>query len=619
MPGMFLLVTSVLALVLGPALYRMADTARWTLLSLDGFIMAAVTGLVVVHIVPHSVAVAGPLALLLGLVGFLGPGVIERYLHRAARTAHQATLTLACFGLMVHAFFDGVALGAAGLGHAHHDEGSLLAVAVVLHRLPVAVTIWWLLRPSIGIVTAIGTLLGLAVATIAGYFAAGAAEVLMDAAWVAFLQTLVAGSLLHVVIHRPPPLSVPSSTGRSRLAAALGALAGVALVAILADTHLPLQRVSGEMNFRETFLTLTLESAPALLLGFILAGIIKVYLPQASLRWMRTGRATSESLRGVAFGLPLPICSCGVVPVYRSLIASGVPATAGMAFLVATPELGLDALLISLPLLGGELTLARALAATLVAFVVGAVIGKLADRSVTATASGYQTPAAIQGSTFRRLALGLRFGLGEVVDDVGPWLLLGLLVASLVEPMIDGYWFTTLPWGSDVLLFALIGMPTYVCASGATPLVAILIHKGISPGAALAFLLAGPAPNITTFGVLADMHGRKVAFAFAGAIALMATALGLLTNAALPSVEALALHESGDEDPSLLAMICLALLVVAFTLSFIRMGPRGFVNQVLTPHAHDDACDDGCHSHDDHDHHSHDGHDHHGHGTTGCC
>lgn len=608
---MFLLITSVLALALGPLLYRMADAARSTLLALDGFVMVTISGLVLVHIIPHSIAVAGPMALVLALLGFFGPGVIEHNLHRAARQAHIATLILACVGLLVHAFFDGVALGAAGpSAHGHgHDDGSVLAIAVALHRLPVAITIWWLLRPSSGVLTAAATLTGLGIATIAGFAFAPTLEPLMSAEWLGMFQSLVAGSLLHVVIHRPPPLSAPSSAGRGRIYAGVGAIAGLAVVAMLADTHLPFHGVPGSMNFRETFLTLTLASAPALLLGFLLAGLVKAYLPQASMRWMRTGRPVSESVRGMAFGLPLPICSCGVMPVYRSLILHGAPATAGMAFLVATPELGLDAVLISLPLLGAELTIARVVAAAVVAFTIGILVGRMADRAQAARAAdqggggpqmGEQAPAVVHGGFWARLTLGIRFGLGEVVDDVGPWLLLGLVIASLVEPMLDGQWFAVLPWGVDVLLFALLGMPTYVCASGATPLVAVLIHKGVSPGAALAFLLAGPATNISTFGVLADMHGRRIALAFAGAIAVLATGLGLVVNLALADVEGLALHESVYEEPGLVSMAALAVLTAAFAVSVLRLGPRGFVAQVFAPHSEGDPCNDDCHDHDDH-------------------
>ena len=616
---MSLLLISLLALAVGPLLYRVADTARQGLLMLDGFVMIAVAGLVVIHIVPHTLAVAGPMAVIVALVGFLGPGLVERRLHAAAQRAHTATLIVACVGLVVHAFLDGVALGVPEAEHGHGDgEASVLAIAVVLHRLPVAVTIWWLLRPSAGLAVAAITLLSLAAATVGGYALSGALEAALDVSWLALFQALIAGSLLHVVVHRPHPASLPASDGGGNTFAGVGAVIALIVVAGLADTHIPGQQTLGEGGFVDTFVTLTLESAPALLLAFALAGLAQVYLPQASLRWMKTGRPLSEATRGMVFGLPLPICSCGVVPLYQSLINRGVPATAAMAFLVATPELGLDAVLISLPLLGSELAIARILASVIVALAVGAVVGAIADRLMTRPQDLGPSQAQVRGNFWRRVRLGLHYGFGEIVDHIGPWLLLGLVIASLVEPMLDGMWLAALPWGIDVAIFALLGMPVYVCASGATPLVAVLIHKGISPGAALAFLLAGPATNITTFGVLAKIHNRRIAFFFAAAIAILAIALGVGLNLVLGEITGIELHGLAAEEPSLLSIVCLAALAIVFVISLLRQGPRGFIAQVLDPyedgHDHDHGCADGCgHGHDHAHGHTH-GHDHaHGH------
>jgi hypothetical protein len=605
---MFLLVTSLLALVVGPLLFRLADRAHWALLVLDGFIMATVAGLVLVHIVPHSVSLAGPWALVLAVAGFLGPGLLEHHLHRAARTTHIATLVLACVGLLAHEFFDGVALGMSAPGYAHHDEGSILAIAVVLHRLPVAVTVWWLLRSSIGPLLAAVTLGGLGLSTVAGYAFAGAVAPLMEDAWVGFVQCLVGGSLLHVVIHRPPSLPAPPSTGRGHVYAGIGALLGVLVVGGLSDNHLPHQHVHGELSFGEIFMTLAVETAPALLIGVLLVGLSKVYVPRVSPRWLQTGRASTEALRGVIFGLPLPIGRSAVLPVYRALVGAGVPAAAGMAFLLAMPALGLETILVSLPLLGGELTLVRVLAAGLVATLVGAWIGRLV-RHHPAPPAAPDAPDAVMaqmtamersGHAGARLVTSLRLGLSSVVDDAGPWLLLGLVAAALAEPLLggSGQWLTQLPAGADVAIFTLLGLPVYLSAAGATPLVAVLIHEGVSPGAALAFLLVGPVTHFTAFGVVAELHGRRVALAFAGAVAGLAVALGVLANALLDRSNAIALHDSAHEAPGAVGSACLAVLAILLALSLLRLGPRGFIGQVLFPHSdEDDAMAGGDHAH----------------------
>jgi uncharacterized membrane protein YraQ (UPF0718 family) len=306
----------------------------------------------------------------------------------------------------------------------------------------------------------------------------------------------------------------------------------------------------------------------------------------------------------MAFGVPLPICSCAVIPLYRTLVVHGVPTSAALAFMVATPELGIDAVLISLPLLGTELTILRLVCAALVAFVVGWLIGRIAlARPATAHAEPH-FPSSTSDGWLGRLGTGLRFGFGEIVDHVGPWLLLGLTLAAVIEPMLRGHWIAALPWGVDVALFALLGMPSYVCASGAMPLVAILIHKGVSPGAAIAFLLTGPATNMTTFRVLADLHGRPLAAAFGGAIAAMSIGLGLGVNLLFPEVPP-SLGERGAQDAhGTLSWLGLAGLGVVLAASVIRQGPRGFLAQVLAPYGDDaDGGHDHGHGHDhDHDH-----------------
>jgi uncharacterized protein len=598
---MTLLVVSLVALVVGPLLYRVADRARPTLAGLDGFVMVSVAGLAVTHIIPHAFSVAGPLALGVAVLGFIGPSVVEHQLERAAHKAHAATLALAIGGLIVHEFFDGVGLAAPADG-----DVPVLAIAVVLHRLPLAVTVWWLLAPTSGKRTASAVLVGLGIATVLGYLSGDAVATVVDARWVGLLEALIAGSLLHVVVHRPPPVVVAADGSRERFMAGIGALAGVVVVVLLADEP----SGEGPLGFADVFVTLALESAPALVLAFALAGMVQVVLPRASLRWMRTGRPLGEAVRGVAFGLPLPICSCGVIPLYRTLVVEGVPATAAMGFLVATPELGLDAILISLPLLGAELTIARLVAAAVVALVVGVTIGSLAERRrrlPPATAS----PVRRQVALGARLRAGLHFGFVEIVDHTAPWLLIGLAVAALAGPLLDAAWLTALPWGVDVVLFALLGMPSYVCASGATPLVAVLIHHGVSPGAALAFLLTGPATNVTTFGVLSQLHGRNVALAFGAAIAGLTIGLGVVTNLVIGDATGLALAEAAAEGPSVLESVALAVLALTVALSVLRQGPRAFIGQVLSPY----AADGGGHDHDhDHDHdrgHLHaDDHDH---------
>ena len=593
--NIYLLLLSLVALAVGPVLHQLVRrSASSALAALDGFIFVSIGGLVLFDIIPESIALGGWLALVGALVGWLAPSMVERRLHRLARQAHLVALLLALVGLGLHAVVDGLALVAGG-GHGHH----MLPMAVVLHRLPVGLTIWFLLRPVYGAWPAIAVLTLVAVATSFGFALGDVADQLMETRGAGLFQALVAGSLLHVLVHRSYPIAAEPDGGVAGWKAGLGALGGLVLLGfILADHGLGLFD-SGAVR---VFYLLALESAPALLLAYVGAGAVYGFWPQSTLAWIGRGGHLSQSLRGLGFGLPLPICSCGVVPVYRSLISRGVPAAAALSFLVATPELSLDAILISLPLLGGPFTAVRVLCAALVALVVGWGAGRFV-RPLIAAARDQGGLRQEDLSWKGRVRTGLRTGLGEVVDDTAPWILLGLALAALMEPVLHGEWMSRIPDAVEVLLLALLGIPTYVCASGATPLVAILVFKGVSPGAALAFLLTGPATNITTFGVLSSLHGRRLALGFGAAILFLAMALGYLVNMFLPAPDVLPL---GAEDRAHLfspAGVGLILLIALFAASLLRRGPRAFIGELFFMEM------------DDHDH----DHDHGGERADKCC
>jgi uncharacterized membrane protein YraQ (UPF0718 family) len=337
------------------------------------------------------------------------------------------------------------------------------------------------------------------------------------------------------------------------------------------------------LEFGAAFLALALESAPALLLAYVAGGLLQVFLGESSLAWLGRGGRLSQALRGAVVGLPLPLCSCGVLPLYQSLTRRGLAPTAALSFLVAAPEIGLGAAFMSLPLLGLPFTLARVGAALLVALLTGILVGRLASARLPASPPlGAGAPvAAARAPLAERVRAGLRAGLVELVDHTAPWVLLGLALAALLEPLLDPLWLASLPQGWDVLLLALLGMPSYVCASGATPLVAVLLHKGLSPGAALAFLLTGPATNVTTFGVLARLHGRRLAFAFALAVGGASVLLGLGLNALLPAAAVAPAHLAGEEAPGLLEVACLGALALLVAGSLVRQGPAGFLAQLL--------------------------------------
>lgn len=616
------LAVSAAALGLGPAVLALAR--QWPLLLgfVDGFVLASVGGVVAADVLPDALRHGGVTALALVFAGLLGPGFLEARLHKAAAAVHAAAMAAGVAGLALHAGLDGAALAGARAGG---DLG--LPTAVLLHRLPEGLTIWWLVAPAYGRWAGAGVLAAVAAATAAGLGLAESAAGWADAGALAWLQALVAGSLLHVVVHRTEHVTSAGAPVRAGNAAAgVGALAGLGVLAAVLQHHAP---GDGHAADAETFWDLARESAPPLLLAYAAAGLVQALLPAGSVRWLAQGSRLGQAVRGALFGLPLPVCSCGVVPVYRSLVLQGVPAAAGLAFLIATPELGLDAVLLSVPLLGVPMAIARVVAAAAVAVTAGWLLAWLTDSGWTGPALRHELAAhgatgAATAPLWQRVRAGLASGFGEMVDHTGPWVLVGLAVAALGQPLFAHTSAERLPAALAVPLWALLGVPMYVCASGATPLVAVLLAAGGSPGAGLAFLLTGPATNLSTFGVLAQLHGRRLAAAFMATMAALAVLAGYVVHAILAGYRPPPLHDTAHSHGGGLAdwaLACMALLLLA---SVLRQGPRGFVGQIIAvarpswppmpagsaqpaapPQPHDH------HHHHGHHHDQHHGHHHH--------
>jgi uncharacterized membrane protein YraQ (UPF0718 family) len=601
------LILSIVALALGPALYRLFRRQEGALAALDGFMFVSMGGLILL-ILPETVDHGGWRSLVFVLMGLLGPSLLERNFHRLGQGAHWVALLLGLIGLCLHAVVDGMALGetpgAHEHGHGHGHGDSFLPLAVMLHRIPVGLTIWWLLRRTLGKGIAISILALMAISTVVGFFLGVHLLDSFTGQGMAWFKALVAGSLLHVVFHRPHKDVETHAHGLSEApgwCAGLGGLLGCALFAFLVGWDgAPAEADKGSLV--TTFLSLALASAPALLIAYVLAGFLGVFLPGSSIRWLGRGPVWNQAIRGVALGLPLPVCSCGVVPLYRALVQRGAPTTSAMAFLVATPEIGLDAVLLSIPLLGGPFAGLRVVAAALLALLIGIVVGRLA-KPLASTAAEMTVDAPATASFATRVREGLKLGLGEVVDHTGPWILLGLGVAAAAAPLVEESWLTETAPSLQVMLFAVVGVPAYVCASGATPLVAVLLFGGVSPGAALAFLLTGPATNITTFGVLAKLHGRFVAVAFSLVMVTASVGLGLVANWVFHDFKPHGVETLHDHSGSTFQQVCLVLLTLVLLASFFRRGPRRFVGVLFnsdddTSHGAADGSDDGHdHSH----------------------
>ena len=579
---------------------------------IDGFVLVSIGGLVLLDVVPHALVESDALALLVMAAGFALPSMAERLLSFGVRQTHFVVMVLAMLGVAMHSVLDGSALAQSAGGN-----GGLLGYGVVLHQLPVSLMVWWVLSDRARAVPFMVLAL-MAGMTLVGYFAEPAMFALLPERASMLFEALVGGSLLHVVVHpahdhdpahehepghphvqthvhahdhhhdhehshahdhahtHAPTSSIPLPAPWVN---GLGAVAGALLLAVLHVSRAGTDAmVAVEATWR-TFWALCLDSAPAVLLAYITAGVVYAWLPAGSMAWLSRGSRLRQGFAGMAVGLPLPICSCGVVPLYQQLVQQGASTTAAVAFLVATPELGIDAILLSVPLLGTQFAIVRVVAAAAAAMAVALIMGRLIKRSRRALPLlAEQKPAAT--TTRDKLARAAESGLGEMVDHTAPWILVGLVVAAVASPVLTGSWITSIPLGLDVLMFALVGLPLYICASASTPLVAVLVAAGVSPGAGLALLLTGPATNVATIGILTRMHGKRFAWAFSLSMIAVAVVLGLLVNALLPSLPSTQPAIDNAPDGTPLQLLAVLLVGALYLASVLRNGIRAFLSEL---------------------------------------
>ena len=291
-----------------------------------------------------------------------------------------------------------------------------------------------------------------------------------------------------------------------------------------------------------------LESAIYMLFGFFVAGILYVFVkPDKIARYLGKGKVRSVFLSALA-GIPIPLCSCGVVPAAAGLKRQGANNGATLSFLISTPESGVDSIPITYALMDPIITLARPIAAFITAIFAGITenyFGKSSNALPTTTSSACSasgdcgcsetesdTPVPPKTSMANRLVSGLEYAFVELLGDIGKWFLVGILLAGLITYFIPATLFETYLANdfTAMLVMLLIGLPMYVCATSSTPIAAALVLKGLNPGAALVFLLAGPATNIASLSMVSGLLGKRSLFIYLGSIVFCSLSLGLLTD-----------------------------------------------------------------------------------------
>ena len=275
------------------------------------------------------------------------------------------------------------------------------------------------------------------------------------------------------------------------------------------------------------------EMSPYLLFGFFVAGLISVFISQQTVEKHLGKRSIGSLIKASAVGVPLPLCSCGVIPVAMSLRKHGASKGAVIAFLLSTPQTGVDSIFVTLSLLGPLFAIFRPVAAFIVGILGGFVVDMVEGKDDSAVPKCQDSCCDLNSKgKINKLKAGFKYGFITLPADIGKAMLLGILIAAFISALVpDGFFAEKLGTGIfAMVVMMLIGIPIYVCATASVPVAAALILKGLTPGAALVFLMTGPATNAASFVTIWKVMGKKTAIAYLLTVAITSLMAGVLLD-----------------------------------------------------------------------------------------
>lgn len=376
-------------------------------------------------------------------------------------------------------------------------------------------------------------------------------------------------------------------------------LLGITSSHILPFSFVTLQHQSNPfivMQYLSQLLSLVAEMIPYLLLGFLFAGLLHVLVPHKFYQKYLSQNNFRSVILASLFGIPLPLCSCGVIPTAMSLRKEGGSKAATTAFLCATPQTGIDSILATFSVFGLAFALIRPIAALFSAVVIGILICIIErkkdnqDNTISSMKSGKSEEK--QEKFYKKMIRALRYGFVEMIQDIGGHMITGLVIAALISVALPESWLVSLADRPllEMLAVLLFAIPMYVCATGSIPIAAALMLKGLTPGAALVFLMAGPAINFASLLVVNKALGKKATGIFLIGIIVCALIFGLSIDYLMPSewFSAISSENCHHEAIGLWQWICLAAFILLLINAF-----------ALRKHHHgEQSCHCGCHEED---------------------
>ncbi len=298
-------------------------------------------------------------------------------------------------------------------------------------------------------------------------------------------------------------------------------------------------------------LTIVYESGLFILFGFFLAGILQIYLRPEQLIPFLGQRNLRSVVNAAILGAPLPLCSCGVLPTAVALRKKGASRESTMSFMISTPETSVESIAITYGLLGPVFAIIRPIAAVVTAMVAGVLhiwfgeggesdLEEEAESTAETCGDCSDSEACLEPPPNadaprphrERVREALDVGFVHFFDELAFWFVFGILLTGFLTALLpDEFFARTLGTGLfSMLVVVALGVPLYMCASGSTPVALAFLAKGLSPGAALVFLLTGPATNAATLSVTAKAFGKRFLQIYLGAIIGVALLFGLALN-----------------------------------------------------------------------------------------
>lgn len=336
------------------------------------------------------------------------------------------------------------------------------------------------------------------------------------------------------------------------------------------------------------------EMSPYLLLGFLLAGLMHAFIPGQYYSKYLSKPSFKSVINAALFGIPLPLCSCGVIPTAMSLRKEGASKGAVASFLIATPQTGVDSILATYSLMGWPFAVIRPIAALATALLGGAMVnfGEPAvalptkeevhcccheDEEHDHCGCCEETPA--HATFMQKTVIALKYAFVEMMQDIGKWLVIGLVIAGLITVLVPDSVFTYFEGNTlaSMVLVLLIAIPMYLCATGSIPIAVALMLKGLTPGAGLVLLMAGPACNMASVLVIRKVLGAKTQMLYLASIILGAIGFGCLIDylqfsGSVNFLGALVMKDACcmEEGASWFSWLCTAVLFLLLANAFYR-------------------------------------------------